>query len=91
MFELSAAKLMLNTIWSPAWGVGGKTSTPITAQSVILTKVELTVGMVLVPVKMNVKLGKNVNMLVDDVTVMNVKVKLGWKVKLGKKVKVGLA
>ena len=36
------------------------------------------------------KLGKKVNMCVEEAVVGNVKVKLGLKVKLGRKVKVGV-
>lgn len=39
---------------------------------------------------MNVKLGKKVNMCVEEVVVGKVKVKLGLKVKLGKNVKDGV-
>ena len=70
-------------------------SIPNTTQSVCCSTVEVaggSVGMELVVVgKMNVKLGMNVNICVDEVMVGNVKVKLGRKVRLGKKVKVGLA
>jgi hypothetical protein len=66
-------------------------STPSTAQSVFCNTVEVAggnVAMELVVVgKINVKLGMNVNMCVDEVTVANVNVKLGWYVRLGKKVK----